>query len=258
MNEKHPDKILESCYQTAKNIIEKNKVESFLSNNISNQQKEWLDTIIKNSESFKAILAVLTTSFVKKIMDPDQDVRYHQDKLDSGYSGRTLDTKHITPFFKSHFKRLSMSESGWLTRSLEQKHPYTLSYPGAIGGKRTIVKESFLGILNDLEENRTNPKSYLVALFINLIGKLGMSSDSLFYNEFSEETTINSIIEKLILHFFSKYSTHGASKLPVIAIYSIYEILIKELNRYKNKKLKELKSHFQNLILSQIKKRSLI
>jgi len=31
--------------------------------------------------------------------------------------------------------------------------------------------------------------------------------------------------------------------LPVIAIYSIYEILIAEFNRYKNKNLNELKSH---------------
>ena len=36
----------------------------------------------------------------------------------------------------------AMAESGWLTRSLEQAHPYTLDYPGKITPK--IVKEAFL------------------------------------------------------------------------------------------------------------------
>jgi DNA (cytosine-5)-methyltransferase 1 len=44
-------------------------------------------------------------------------------------------------------------------------------------------------------------------------------------------------------HFFAKYKSAGASRLPVIAIYSIYEILLKDITRYKNKKLLPLKSH---------------
>lgn len=55
--------------------------------------------------------------------------------------------------------------------------------------------------------------------------------------------TIHLIIENLKEHFFTKYKNAGASRLPVIAIYSIYEILLGDIARYKGKKLLPLKSH---------------
>jgi len=71
---------------------------------LNNSQKEWLNSIIDNAESFKAVLTVLTTSLVKKIEDPTQDVRYHKVELDGGYSGRTYDTKSVTPFLRINFQ----------------------------------------------------------------------------------------------------------------------------------------------------------
>jgi len=44
-------------------------------------------------------------------------------------------------------------------------------------------------------------------------------------------------------HFNEKYKTHGGSKLPVLAFYSIYSILIKELKRFQGMKLEKLGSH---------------
>ena len=58
---------------------------------------------------------------------------------------------------KEKFRRFAMAESGWLTRSLEQNLPYTLEYPGRIQGK--TVKDAFLQILNDIEENKADPNS---------------------------------------------------------------------------------------------------
>lgn len=54
--------------------------------------------------------------------------------------------------------------SGWLTRSLEQVHPYTLEYPGKILDR--AVKEAFLQILHDIQENRADPKKYLQMLMM--------------------------------------------------------------------------------------------
>jgi len=240
MEKTQPDKILDHYYQSAKNEIEKDNGKSVLTL-LNDQQRKWLDTIVSKSESFKAVLAVFTTSLVKKIMDPNQDIRYHKVELKNGYSGRTLDTKFITPFFKRRFKRLAMSESGWLTRSLEQPHPFNLDFPGKIKSK--IVKESFLRILNDIEENKVNPDIYLKALFINLIKSQDQLLNRPFHLHLSAEVAISLIIEKLKLHFFSNYNVSGSSKLPVIAVYSVYEILIKECIRYKGKKLRPLKSH---------------
>lgn len=44
-------------------------------------------------------------------------------------------------------------------------------------------------------------------------------------------------------HFYYKYKSRGASILPVIALYSIYKILIDELSRFDGKKLDKLSSH---------------
>lgn len=158
--------ILEEAYEDATNEIKKDKGVSFIKTLDVNQRK-WILKIVEKSESLKAVVTALTTSLVKKIENPKQDSRYHKHELGGGYSGRTLDTNYITPFFKKKFRRLAMKESGWLTRSIEQPRPFTLDFPGKIRDK--TVKESFLQILNDVEENRTNPKKYLVTLFILLI-----------------------------------------------------------------------------------------
>jgi DNA (cytosine-5)-methyltransferase 1 len=236
MDEKEPRKILEDFYQIASS-------DSFLFS-LNEKQKEWLNSIIDNAESFKAVLTVLTTSLVKKIEDPNQDVRYHKVELEGGYSGRTYDTKYVTPFFKDRFARLAMKESGWLTRSIEQPRPFTLDFPGKIRSPR--VKESFLQILNDIEENKANPELYLIHLFIYLIRATNTPSVKSYHNISPQKVTIDSIIEKLKLHFSSRYKVAGASKLPVIAIYSIYELLINGPDRYKGKKLKPLKSHLSS------------
>ena len=45
-------------------------------------------------------------------------------------------------------------------------------------------------------------------------------------------------------HFFYSYKdSKGASRLPVLAIYAIYSVLLRELHRYNNKKLKPLEAH---------------
>ncbi len=69
------------------------------------------------------------------------------------------------------------SGSGWLTRSLEQAHPYTLTYPGRILDK--AVREAFLQILNDIEENLVNPQKYLHAIFTSLINLMERSAVNL-------------------------------------------------------------------------------
>ena len=120
---------------------------------LSESQQRWVEIIVEKAESQKAVLAVLITSLTKKIETPTQDVRYHKKELPNGYSGRVFDTQHITPFIREKFQRFAMKGgSGWLTRSLEQAHPYTLEYPGRILDR--TVKEAFLQVLNDIEENQ--------------------------------------------------------------------------------------------------------
>lgn len=244
-NEKDPEKILESAYNNAFNEFRKDKGASFLTS-LNANARSWIEIIAKNSEKQKGVVAALITSLTKKIETPTQDVRYHKVELPGGYSGRTFDTQYVTPFLKKKIPRIAMKESGWLTRSIEQAHPFTLKplFPGKISNKR--VKDAFLQILNDIEVNKADPLQYLVGLFILLIheaSKIQATISSIPTIPTEREIEIDLIIDCLKSHFFARYASSGASKLPVIAIYSLYIIMTRELIRYRNKKLEPLMSH---------------
>ncbi|MDQ7089230.1 MAG: hypothetical protein Q9M50_01080 [Methylococcales bacterium] len=58
-----------------------------------------------------------------------------------------------------------------------------------------------------------------------------------------ERLTILKIIESLDTQFSYHYEDFGGSKLPVIAFYAIYQIIINEVSRYSDCELKDLGSH---------------
>jgi len=188
------------------------------------------------------VYTVLVTSLAYKSLVPDQDVRLHQKNMHGGYSGRTFDFKYVTPFLKSKRLPAAMKESGWLTRSLEQNIPYNLDYPGKINNVE--VKTAFLNILNDIEENNTNPQNYLLAIFkLSLIEKGKRAVELINPINAESKFSINAIITSLKKHFYFKYKSRGASILPVVAIYSLYESIIDEIGRFEGKYLDDLQSH---------------
>ena len=177
---------------------------------------------------------------VHKLLEPTQDIRYHQNKMENGFSARTIDTKYITPTLKE-LGLPAMAESGWLTRSLEQPYPYTLDYKGEISGEG--MKEAFLMVIDAFQKDKNITENML---------RLILNSSILFKEnnfieikklENSDEINISTIIELLEKHFTEKYNTHGGSKLPVLAFYTIYKMLILEVDRYENCKLAPLGSH---------------
>lgn len=135
-------------------------------NRLSEETLKNIDIIADKSSHQKAVFTVLITLSIYKIKHPKQDIRIHQTQLKNGFSGRSIDTKYITPTLKK-LGLPSMAESGWLTRSLEQPYPYILDYEGKIGNKK--VKKSFLELINDIEVNRINPNYILVELFKKVI-----------------------------------------------------------------------------------------
>lgn len=196
-----------------------------------------VDTIVNSSEKSKGVMTVAFTSIVYKSLNPDQDVRNHQTSIANGYSGRTFDSSYITPFLRSK-SFPCMSESGWLTRSLEQKHPYNRSYPGAITPKS--LKNAFLGLLETISTTPIDTKT--VVLYF--LSKLIISRDSKQIPIAKPANlTIGVIIDSLVKHFNAPYKSHGASRLPVLAFYAIYQVLTQELKRFDGKKLLPLENH---------------
>lgn len=203
---------------------------------------ENLKVIVEKAETNKGVYSVLLTSLVYKSLNPQQDVRYHQANMEGGYSGRSFDTKYITPFLKSKKISWHMKESGWLTRSLEQNLPYDLDYPGKINNKQ--VKKSFLTILDRVETEKVNVYNMLLVFMILTINQQEKNAIEII-NPIERESVyqINQIIELLNKHFYYPNTGRGTSILPVIALHSIYQCITKELKRYNGKYLMELNSH---------------
>ncbi|MED4699549.1 DNA (cytosine-5-)-methyltransferase [Lysinibacillus capsici] len=228
--------ILEEAYQFA----QQNSLEDL---NLNPEDIELLTGIVEQSEKRKGVYSVLVTSLAHKILNPHQDIRLHQSNMEGGYSGRTVDTKYVTPFLKS-VGFPAMKESGWLTRSLEQNSPYDKDFPGKI--TPVILKEFFLEILDKVETFSEDPLAYLQALFILSLQEQGTREVTII-NPIEKESNIpiRTIMSYLIEHFntnnYSKVA--GASRLPVIALYSVYQCMIDELKRFNGKSLRPLGSH---------------
>ena len=204
---------------------------------IEKRLKKYLDTIVEKSGSRIGVFTVLISSTIYKCLHPEQDVRCHQSQIPNGYSGRTFDTNFVTPFLTEK-KFPSMKESGWLTRSLEQASPYTLDFNGKITPKE--LKVAFLNILHSIEEQNADPKLILDYLLQSLIIQRDLQQIQMAV---PQNLSINNIMNLLDKHFYAKYSAHGASRLPVLALYAVCQCLTTELKRYNEKKLLPLESH---------------
>jgi DNA (cytosine-5)-methyltransferase 1 len=205
--------------------------------------EEQLLVILNKSESAKGVLTVIITSLVYKIFHTEQDIRYHQANMENGYSGRSFDTAFITPFLKNkNFP--AMAESGWLTRSLEQNRPYNKEYPGSIRPQK--LKDAFLYIIDIIQ----------MKLYNELLLKYILQYLILQRNKFNillarpTNLSIDNITYILSKHFFAKYASEGASRLPSLAFFAIYECMADELKRFYGKKLLPIENHTSSDIRS--------
>lgn len=199
MTEKSPLQILEESYALA-------QTGSTATITIPDQLYTALKMIADNGETQKAVLGAVITSLTYKIWRPDQDIRYHQEQMPNGYSARTFDTKYVTPFMKTHFRRYAMAESAWLTRSIEQPHPFTSAFPGHIRNKR--VKESFLQIIDAAQASESNAEQLLYALFALLLSQMTKQSVQLFTA--TPMLSIAQIVALAKQHFEHRYDGSGA------------------------------------------------
>jgi DNA (cytosine-5)-methyltransferase 1 len=238
MPTKNPIEIIELAYEQAKN----KSLKSLLSG-LPDEIIRYLKVIVENAESQKAVLGVTLTSLVYKVYDPIQDIRKHQEGMKGGYSGRTFDTKYVTPFLKRNFNHFAMAESAWLTRSLEQPRPFNLNFPGKIRNQN--LKDAFLNVLDKIQADNNLATQVLVAL-MGLMLEATKSDELLFENvEVTRDISIARIIEALSQHIRYNYGKGvvGTARLPVLAIYSVYNIIMPNVNRYSGKILMPLESH---------------
>jgi DNA (cytosine-5)-methyltransferase 1 len=225
--------ILEKAFQDAVKFSESQEIESIAE----------IDYLIEKIDSNKSIVSALVTSLLKKIIEPNQDVRLHRVDFENGYSARTLDTQITTPFFKEHFSKYANKESSFLTLATRERIKWTKTDGQNLKIRNKKLRECFLNVFEQIEENKANPQIYLSYIFFKLI-ELTKQNEQIFQIVQDQSTeievlNIQTVLEILQKHFSEKLS----SRLPVVAIYSIYEVLLPKFERYKNKKLLPLQVH---------------
>lgn len=228
----YKDKLLE-IYNNSISVVD-------IENEIPEQYHNYILEIGSKCTRQKGVYTVLITLLIYKILNPQQDIRYHQSNMEGGFSGRAIDTQYITPTLKQ-LGLPAMAESGWLTRSLEQPYPYTLNYQGKINDRN--VKEAFLSIIDYIQKNPEKAEICL-RLFMNQVIEVSKETKiNIIKLSNPDKIDINTLSNCLEKHFNFDYGTRGGSKLPVIAFYAIYSCLVTEIERYKSCTLKILGSH---------------
>ena len=193
-------------------------------------------TITKNQETNRGVLAVLCTLLLKKVMDPKQDIRLHQAKMNGGFAGRSMDKRTVTPFLKEQ-RFPAMSESGWLTRTLEQANPYTLDYPGVISPPE--VKSAFLALVDGVQRQALPAEDVLVSLLVGLIEFRDRNTNLVLSRPVN--LSVYDAVDRISRHHDS--GIPGVARLPVLAIHAIVSILAPGMERYRNCIILPLEHH---------------
>ncbi len=230
--------VLEDAYIEAKKCfdgIEKNNTPLLVSENIN--------VLINKIDNNKSLVQALVTSILKKAVANTQDIRLHRTDFEGGYSARSLDTSITTPFFKQYFQKYANKESSFLTLATRERIPWTKTDGQNLKIRNKEVKSAFLEVLDCVEMQKETPKTCLTYIFIQLLHLSTYQNniiDELLDNQdFDNVVTINSILDMLDTHFKLRQS----SRLPVIAMYAMYEELMPLFIRYQNKKLIPLNTH---------------
>ncbi len=230
--------ILEGHYQKAIRAAEKQDFDV-----IPDEIKRNIDPLILRIEGDKSLIQVVITSLLKKIISPEQDIRLHMAKLENGYSARGLDTKVTTPFFKKYFPKYANKETAFLTKATRTEVIWSLTEGQKLPLRSKDLVVPFLQLIDKIQNSAINLENCLIYVFAKLY-LLSQANQTVFDEtvetaDFSDVININTVIGMLKEHFESRLS----SRLPVIAIFSVYQQLFKTVKRFENKVLRPLNVH---------------
>jgi DNA (cytosine-5)-methyltransferase 1 len=154
------------------NILENLRLESI--SIFENQQvypliiTENIDVLIQGIDKNKSLVSALVTSVLTKICEPTQDIRLHRTDFEGGYSARTLDTNVTAPFFKRRFPKYANKESAFLTLATREKIEWNKVDGQSLKIRDKRIKNSFLNIIDAVENKVVEPSYVLIYLFHKL------------------------------------------------------------------------------------------
>ena len=190
----------------------------------------------KADSSATAAFTNLVTGVAVKTAYPDLDVRYHQIQIQDPqhFNHRGVSETVVYPFLRD--QDFDGAKSGWQTRTLERPKPYFLNYDENI----RAVKDEFLASYHAIEERGADASQVLRYLFLGQIVRRNAKRIDLIEPRIDD---IGTIMEHFEAHFFAEYNSRGQSRLPVLALYSLYKLIMPELKRFDGLDLANLELH---------------
>ncbi|MDR0568943.1 MAG: restriction endonuclease, SacI family [Spirochaetaceae bacterium] len=202
-----------------------------------------IDALIQEIDKNKSLVSALVTSLLTKICTPAQDIRLHRTDFEGGYSARSLDANVTAPFFKKYFPKYANKESGFLTMSTRERIPWTKDAGQSLKIRNKTVKNSFLDIIDAVETKTVEASQVLVYLFYKLhilsLQHKMIFDETIETARYTDILNIQTILAMMEKHFAARLS----SRLPVIAMYSLYQLLLSRIEMYKGKILRPLNTH---------------
>lgn len=178
----------------------------------------------------------LVTGMAIKAAFPNVDTRYHQVQIQDPrfVAFRPISEKTVYPWLRD--QNFDFAKSGWQTRTFERPKPYMLDYNENIGS----IKKSFLTCYDRIETQNESALEGLSYLFLLQMKQRDKKRVELIEPQIDDIALICSFFEQ---HFSHTYKARGTSRLPVLAIFALYKVIIPELKRFSGFELKNLELH---------------
>jgi DNA (cytosine-5)-methyltransferase 1 len=172
---------------------------------------------------------VITLSACKSAR-PAQDIRAHKAEHSGGFNARSIDTDVVVPLLRE-WGLANAGESHWLTQVFS-------GLPFAVGQKLKtqpkVIGELVPRLVCAINDSKpADVANALCALLVLLIEERNKGQVPLTK---PKSLTIDRAIGLLEAHFGGSFKT-GGPRLPQLAVYSVYECLIKESKRYEGHSL---------------------
>jgi len=238
------EKALDDAYHVAsEHVQQESRKNPFFMDNLSNEFIESLEDLsLKSGKATTGFTNVITGLSAKAAYGDSVDIRYHQvgiqkeRGISERFSFRTISEKIVFPWLYEH--RFNYAKSGWQTRTFERPKPYTLDYAENIGDN---IKHSFLTCYDKIETHKEDAK---LALAYLICRQIQMCNSRKVPINVPKSDDIVRLADCFNSHFDYRYDDpKGSSRLPVLAFFSIYSVMVKEMGRYAGKLLRPLEEH---------------
>jgi hypothetical protein len=184
------------------------------------------------SEVGRALVGLTVMQLCIKTIAPDQSIRLHKASSNKssfswvdGVSMRTLDKTYVTPTLRKHDLVKLNADGFMMTRSLAENYPYSKLYKAQLRGAR----EQWLTIVEELENNLTEPREsliYILSLLINAAGEFNHAATDLVnccsrsLHKFNSRTDVKVLLDK------HAESSDYAARLLEISMHSLLQAAI--------------------------------